>query len=188
MSRDKESQGTSLGKEALGVDRVDDSIHSLSLERSPHDGAVADGELGETVARKNATLRDVKRIHDGNDIIAASAGTLNILQQLASDQVVHVAAKVRGMQSNSALHVVEEKHDGGCVGRIIVDWRREVSRRRRASEFSIARKRMGTRRVESHRKRTAMGAPRGRFNRGQAGASVGASKEGEGKRDGPRMA
>jgi hypothetical protein len=116
MGRDKESQGASLRKEALRVDGVHDSVDGLALERSPDDGAVADGKLCQAIAGQDFAFGDVKGIHDGDDVVAASAGALDILEQLAGDQVVHVAPEIRRMQSDSALHVFEEEHDGGAEG------------------------------------------------------------------------
>ncbi len=79
MCRDKESQRASLGKEALRVDRVNDGVDSLALERSPDDGAVTDGKLGQAVTGQDFALGDVKGVHDGDDVIAAGAGTLDVL-------------------------------------------------------------------------------------------------------------
>ena len=76
-----------------------------------------DGKLGKAATGKNATLGNVSCVHDGDDIVAARASSLNILQQLASYELVHVLAEVGGVQGDTALEVVEEKHDGRMQGR-----------------------------------------------------------------------
>lgn len=133
MCRYKQAQGACLGKEALGVNGVDDGInlnqldhrnifsmgrlspYRLALERAPYDGSVSDGKLGQAVAGEDAPFRNVKRVHDGDDVVAAGTGSLDVLEQLAGDQVVHVAPKVRRVQGDPALHIVEEEHDGQAL-------------------------------------------------------------------------
>jgi len=73
------------------------NAHRLALERSPNYGTVANRELGQSAAWENAAFRDIKGVHDGDDIVASSAGSLNIPQKLASNQLVHILAEVRGM-------------------------------------------------------------------------------------------
>lgn len=86
------------------------SPYRLSLKRSPNDGAVADGELSQAVAGQYAALGDVKRVHDGYDVVASGAGPLDVFQKLARDQIMHVAPEIGWMQCHPPLHVVEEEH------------------------------------------------------------------------------
>lgn len=84
--------------------------HRLSLEWPPDNSSISHGELGEPIARQYLSVRDVKSIHDGDDVVVASAGPLDVLEELIGDEIVHVATKVGGMQGDPALHVVEEEH------------------------------------------------------------------------------
>lgn len=99
MGRHEQTQRSSLGKEALRIDRVDNSInlglrqnatcisedkpwiypYRLALEWSPHDRAVPYGELGQSIAGKDASFGDIKGVHDGDDVVVASAGALDVL-------------------------------------------------------------------------------------------------------------
>lgn len=89
------------------------AAYRLALERPPHHGAVSDGELCEARAGEHAALRNVKGVHDDDDVIVSGTGTLHVADQLAGDELLHVAAKVRRVQGDPALHIVEEKHNGG---------------------------------------------------------------------------
>lgn len=112
MSRYKQSEGTSLGEEALWIDGVDDGINRLSFEWPPYDCAISNSKLCETIARQDPAFGNVEGVHDGDDVVAAGAGTFDIFQQLASHQIVHVTAKVGRVQGDPPLHVVEEEHVG----------------------------------------------------------------------------
>ena len=90
--------------------------YHLAFERPPDDGAIPYGELGEATPRKNAALGYIECIHDGNDVIVASACSLDILDQFCCDELVHVSPKVRGMQRDAPLEVVKEEHFGGLDG------------------------------------------------------------------------
>lgn len=111
MGRYEEAQRPSLGEEALWVDGVDNSVHRLPLEWPPNDSTVSNGKLGQASPGKNAPLGNIECVHDGDDVVAPGAGSLDVLEQLARHKLVHVAAKVRWVQGDPALHVVEEKHD-----------------------------------------------------------------------------
>jgi len=117
MLGDEQAQRSGISEEAVPIYRRDDSVdlniknsvsnslavledprqrqtYHFAFERPPHDGSIAHSELSQPATGKNATLRDVKGIHDGDDVIVASAGSLDILDQLCRDQLVHVAAEI----------------------------------------------------------------------------------------------
>lgn len=123
MCRDEERQGTSVSKEANLIDGCDNSInlnqrelklcitfqadsHGFALEWSPNYSSISNGELGQTATWKDTALGDIEGIHDCDNEVSTSAGSLNILQELACDQLVHIATKVGGMQSDLTLEVV----------------------------------------------------------------------------------
>jgi hypothetical protein len=123
MCRDEEGQGTSVSKEANLVDGGDNSIHlnqhelklyitfqadshGFALERSPNYSAISNGKLGQTTTWEDTTLGDIEGIHDCDNEVSTSASSLNILQEPGCDQLVHIATKVRGMQSDLTLEVV----------------------------------------------------------------------------------
>lgn len=138
VRRDEEAQGAGLGEESVRVDREDDRVnlnsfglaseflriafsssratYHFALEGTPDHGAVADDELGQAASGENLALRNVEGVHDGDDVVAALAGSLNISQQLRGDQVVHVLPKVGRVQGDPALEVVEEEHVWGGTG------------------------------------------------------------------------
>ena len=95
----------------------------FALEGPPDDGPVAHRELCKTTSRKNKPLRDIECIHNGDNVVVAGAGALDVLDQLGGDQVVHVPPKVRGMERHTTLQVVEEEH----VVRVV---EQETARRR----------------------------------------------------------
>lgn len=84
--------------------------HSLVLEWSPHDSSISDSELGQATPWDNATLGNIKGVHDRNDVVLSRAGSLDVGEQLLGDKVAHVLAEVRRMQGDLALKVVEEEH------------------------------------------------------------------------------
>ncbi len=86
--------------------------YHFALERPPHHGAVAHGKFGEAAPGKNAALGDIKRIHDGDNVVVARAGSLDVLDQLRRDELVHVPPKVRRVQRDAPLEVVEKEHGG----------------------------------------------------------------------------
>jgi hypothetical protein len=90
--------------------------YHLALERPPDYGAIPHSELGEATPGKNAALGYIEGIHDGNDVIITGACSLDILDQFRCDKLVHVSPKVRGMQRDAPLEVVEEEHFGGSYG------------------------------------------------------------------------
>lgn len=92
--------------------KLRDAHHAyrFTLKRPPDDSSVSDGELSESTARQYATLGNIERVHDRYDVIAAGAGSLNIRQQLACDQIMHVFAEIRGVQRDATLKIIEEKH------------------------------------------------------------------------------
>lgn len=133
MSRGEDAQGAGVSKEAVSVDRssnnsVDlrdwsaaekdpESTHDsyrLALKGPPHDRSVSHGELGQAAAREDTTLGDIEGVHDGDNEVVASAGSLHILQQLGGDQLMHVSTEVGGVQRNMTRQVVEEEHLGDC--------------------------------------------------------------------------
>ena len=101
MGINEDSERTSIGKEAVLVYGCDDGIHlyrglentyikqtgtmegmvyRFTLKRSPDNSTIVYSELGKTTAGKNAPFRDMGGIHDGNNVIAACASALYILQ------------------------------------------------------------------------------------------------------------
>jgi len=84
--------------------------YSLALERSPNHSLVSNCELGQPATWKDLPFGDVKGVEDGDDVVSTSAGSLNVLHQLPSDQLVHVAAKVGRVQGHLSLKIVKEEH------------------------------------------------------------------------------
>lgn len=68
--------------------------YGFALEGPPDNCAVSNNELSQAAAGKNASFRDVESIHDGNYVVVSRAGALNILQQFAGNQIVHIPAKI----------------------------------------------------------------------------------------------
>jgi hypothetical protein len=81
----------------VGVQQETLSTHNFTLEGLPDDCAVLDIELGQTGAGENFALGNIKRIHNGDNEVAAGTRALYISKQLAGDQLVHVTPKVRRM-------------------------------------------------------------------------------------------
>lgn len=44
--------------------------------------------------------------------MVSGAGSFDVLEQFAGDQVVHVTAEIGRVQSDRTVHILEEKHDG----------------------------------------------------------------------------
>ncbi|KAL3961810.1 hypothetical protein ACCO45_003333 [Purpureocillium lilacinum] len=116
----QKTQWPSLGEETLRVDRVHHGIDLAivsDLLLSKHDRSIPDRELGQPIARQNPTLGNVERVHDRDDVVAAGTGALDVLQQLAGHQLVHISAEIGGVQGDPALHVVEKEHAGRLLRR-----------------------------------------------------------------------
>lgn len=88
--------------------------YRLSLERAPDDGTVADSELGQATSWKDSSFRDIESIHYRDDIITSSACAFDILQELASHQLMHILTEVRRVERNASLKVIKKKHRDGC--------------------------------------------------------------------------
>jgi hypothetical protein len=84
--------------------------HRLPFEGPPNDGLVAHRKLGQTTAGKNASLGDIKRVEDGDYIVATGTSTLHVTHELARDKLVHILAKVGGVERDATLQLVEEEH------------------------------------------------------------------------------
>lgn len=84
--------------------------YGLTLKGSPYNSAVSNSKLSQATAGQDATFGDVKGIHDGDDEVSASACTLDVLQQLSCDQLVHVPTEVGRVQRDLSLEIVEEEH------------------------------------------------------------------------------
>lgn len=84
--------------------------YHLALKRPPDHGAIAHGKLGEATPREDATLGYIECIHNGNNVVIASACPLDVLDQFCCDELMHVSPKVRGMQRDAPLEVVKEEH------------------------------------------------------------------------------
>lgn len=69
--------------------------YRLALEGPPHHSAVANCKLGQPTSRQNTSCGDIERVHDRYDEVVASAGALDILQELGGDQLMHVSTEVR---------------------------------------------------------------------------------------------
>lgn len=102
----------SFTEEAMLVNGHDYGVNCFALERPPDHSSVSNCKLGQATARKNTTLRDIKSIHDGYDIVTSGTSTFNVLKEFAGDQVVHVLAKVRRVEGYPALEVIKEEHGG----------------------------------------------------------------------------
>lgn len=94
-------------------------VYRFTLKRPPYNSTIVDGEFGKAAAGKDASLRDGEAIHDGDYIVTSSASALNIPQQLAGNQVVHILAEVGRMQGDIAFAFHDEEHDGGVLCRMI---------------------------------------------------------------------
>lgn len=70
------------------------SKYRFALEGSPDDCSIADSKLGQPIAGKNPALGDVEGVHDGDDVVAPGTRALDIFEQLAGDELMHVAAKI----------------------------------------------------------------------------------------------
>lgn len=112
LNRNEDEQRTRRCEETLVVDRVDDSVDRLALERPPDDSAVPDGELSQPRRGENPAIGYVKGVHDGDNVVVPTTGALYVLEQLAGDQIVHVSTKVGWVQRDRTVHVLEEKHAG----------------------------------------------------------------------------
>lgn len=84
--------------------------YRLALKWPPNDRTISDRKLCQSIPGEDASFRDIESVHDGNDIITTGTGALYIFQELAGDEVVHIAAKVGRMQGNPTLHVVKKEH------------------------------------------------------------------------------
>lgn len=73
------------------------SPYRLALEGPPHHSTVANCKLRQPTSRQYASCGDIEGIHDGYDEVVASAGALDVLQELGGDQLVHVSAEVGGV-------------------------------------------------------------------------------------------
>lgn len=87
--------------------------YRLALEWSPHDGAIPNCEFSETSSRQDATLGDIKCIHDNDDVIISGASAFDVLDELGGYEFLHVPSKVGWMQGDPALHIVKEEHGDG---------------------------------------------------------------------------
>ena len=101
-----------MAEEPLGIDGFHHRINSLALERPPNNRSVPDSEFCEPITRQDLPVRDIECVHDGDDVVVARALALDIFEELVRHKVMHVSAKVRRVQSDRALHVMEEEHDG----------------------------------------------------------------------------
>lgn len=130
MSRDEQAQWPCLRKESVGIYGVGDGInlvesdvsrpvltfencgksYHFAFKGSPDHGPVAHGKLGQTTSRQDAPLGDVECVHDGDDVVVASACSLDVLDQFCCHQLVHIAPKVRRVQRDAPLEVMEEEH------------------------------------------------------------------------------
>lgn len=100
-----------MSEEALRVYRMNDSINRLAFEWPPYHSTISHSEFGHTETREDSTFRNFESIHDGDDEVAASACTFDILKELARHELVHVATHERRMQGDLAFQVIKKKHD-----------------------------------------------------------------------------
>lgn len=93
----KDSQRTSFGKEAVLIHRDHDGIdlgmlsnarsdkalsrypYRLALEGPPNNSPISDCELGQPISRQNTPLGNIECVHDGYDVVAPCACTLDVV-------------------------------------------------------------------------------------------------------------